>query len=200
MGAPECQHIFVLECSESSKSDWNYVRKLLASKYFAIDFHRTKLTPEYLGGKTNYGSDQIKKKIIDDINRYPGKTFVHFIFDVDRGLTKDKALNGKIIDYIDGLVLPKKSSKDIVWFNKSIELVVLGRPVAESKKVETAIAFYTQGCYELNEKNMLALSGAELCHPGKSNLLTVLYQSLPIGDKAKVLRDSLKCKSKKKTS
>ena len=191
MSTLDCQHIFVLECSESSKSDWNYVRKLLASKYFAMDLGRTKLTPLYLGGKTNYSSLDVKKRIDDCANRYCGKTYIHFVFDVDRGLTKDRSLNQQIVAYIEGLTFPKKAKADIIWFNKTIELVVLGRPVAEGRKVQMSEHFYTQGAYELNEKNFLALFGEGLCAPGHSNFLTVLFTSIPIGKKAMPLVESL---------
>ena len=196
MGA--CQHIFVLECSEASKSDWRYVQKLLASKYFALNFNADKLTPVYLDGKTNYRSDEAKRKIENYINRYPGKTYVHFVFDVDQDSLKNQSLNQSIEDYVASLSLPKKALKDIIWFNPTIEWVVLGHFVPKREKVVTAERFYTQGGYELNENNFSALCGRGFSMPRQSNFLSVLYECMPMGKNVKALQKSSGDKKAKK--
>ena len=181
------QHIFVVECNKTSKSDWYYIRKLLTSSYFSIDLQTTPLHPVFMDGKTNYASEDVKNEINSLIQAFPERSSVHFVFDVDRGLTKDKKLNEKIIAYLSGQVFAKGIVPDIIWFNKNIECVLLGHSVSDNKKAETARNFYTQGHCELDEAHMEALHYEGFPKIDTSNILVVLYSQLPIGKKAKPL-------------
>lgn len=129
------------------------------------------------------------------IQAFPERSSVHFVFDVDRGLTKDKKLNEKIIAYLSGQVFAKGIVPDIIWFNKNIECVLLGHSVSDNKKAETARNFYTQGHCELDEAHMEALHYEGFPKIDTSNILVVLYSQLPIGKKAKPL---IKTNEKKK--
>ena len=188
------QHVFVLECDEASKTDYYYLLKILRSSYFDINFVETKLSYVYLGGKTSVLNDEKLGEIKGLINRYGGQTHVHFVFDSDRRLTKDKALNKDIVEHINGLSLPKGATSDIIWFNRNIEAVCLGRSVGSKSKVKEAERFYTSGQVVMDEKHLKILS-SEAQSPG-SNILKVLYQYLPIGKKAKSILDAIKKKKK----
>ena len=94
------QHIFVMECSSASRSDYLYIRKLMNSAYFAPNDGSILLSPVFLDGKTNYNHIDRERDVLNLISSYPGPSFVHYVFDVDRGLRKDKTLNDKIEAYV----------------------------------------------------------------------------------------------------
>ena len=184
-----CQHVFALECDEQSKSDWYYIRKLLFSDYFGFDRNEVKLSPVYMGGKMNYCKAAIKQSINYYISAYPGKTYVHFVFDFDR--SKDKALNQEIASYIKDVVFNKGAKADIIWFNRSIEQVALGKTVARRDKVDEAKKFYASKGFGINEAVMSSLLREGDLQEGQSNVLSVLYRFLPIGQGALAIKKRL---------
>lgn len=178
------QHIFILECSASSRTDYLYIRKLLNSVYFAPNDGSLLISPVYLDGKTNYNNPSREKDVLNHISSYPGKSYVHYVFDIDRGLRKDKSLNAEIERYVNAKRYCDTIVPDIIWFNKNIEQVILGHSVSDNKKVIAAIEFNAKGKVNLDKRSMNLLSNLDLNTEGSSNFLSVLYPLIPPGKKA----------------
>lgn len=132
--------IFVIETTESNDSDKMYISKYLNTRF-------PQLTSEsdivvnwvYLNGKANYKKANIEKKIKYYESRYltyhPGSNdlYVLYCIDIDAVDTnKDNIkLNKEINEYcsINGF--------NLIWFNKTIEHVFLGRLIHQAKNKKT---------------------------------------------------------------
>ena len=134
--------LFVVETKESNDSDKMYINKYLTTRY-------PQVTPGanisvqwvYMNGKTNYKNGSVCKKITDKIagyKRYPqhdDRIHVAYCIDIDSG-AESKKLNKEIEEYC------KDNEYHLIWFNKTVEQVFLGKLIHQSKnKKNEAISF-----------------------------------------------------------
>ena len=162
------------------------------SAYFAPNDGSILLRSVFLDGKTNYNHIEREKDVLNLISSYPGPSFVHYVFDVDRGLRKDKTLNNKIEAYVKKKRYRKMIIPDIIWFNKNVGQVLLGHFVADNKKVTTAIKFNANGKVVLDEQTMMTLSTLNPMVAPSSNFLAVMYPLIPPSKKAAAIWKKLR--------
>lgn len=130
------QLIILVEANSKSKSDFKYIDKVLRT-LFVID-SSIKINPIYMGSKTKYA--QFNKKIKIEIDKYYGESNVIMCIDIDnpsQNLDQQK-LTLNIMEYC------KKNDIDLVWFNKTIEDVFLGKVISRNKDIE-ANKFLSKG-------------------------------------------------------
>lgn len=79
------------------------------------------------------------------------KTYVVYCLDVDNSL-KDEINNADVINYC------KENNYELVWFNKDVEDVFLGKQISDSKKTKEAANFAKQN--KIQQLNIKLLN----CH------------------------------------
>jgi len=131
------QLIIVVETNKECDSDWMYIYSAL--KRFYLIGQDIKLNQIYLGGKTNYQSNKIKKKI-DSLIRAKKESYnkVIYCMDVDNNNKEDITRNTSINVYCE------KNNYDVVWFNKNIEEVFLDMKINDKDKSKKAKDFVTK--------------------------------------------------------
>ncbi len=122
------QLIILVEANNKSKSDYKYINKVLRH-YFTID-SSIKLNPIFMGSKTKY--NQFENKIKTEKSKYFGKTEVIMCIDIDN--PSQNLHQQKLTDDIKVYCI--KNNIDLVWFNKTIEDVFLGRVISRNKDNE----------------------------------------------------------------
>lgn len=161
--------VFVFESNKRSQTDYHYVRAILKEKY---DRGKYRDYPIFAGSKSMLLED---KPIANKVSEIKKKTMVRpevVVFaDVDSGFLNDFKLNKKIEKHC------KENNYNLVWFNRNIEEVVLGRIVNEKDKVKIAENFTISRL----EKN--AMAKMNVVNPfalyKTSNLFPVLDKILP---------------------
>jgi hypothetical protein len=154
------QLIVVVEANAKSQSDFVYVSALLKCRYALA--HSVRITPVYLGGKGNYSRKEA------EINKWKrkykfGPSRVVFVLDTDFGKT-GAGLNPDIEQYC------KRNGYDLVWMNRDIEEVFLGRCC--SNKTEEAERFARQN--RIKDVDLEKLGKRDpTSQKGTSNLLLV---------------------------
>lgn len=131
--------IFVVETTENNDSDKMYISKYIQSCCPQLkDSPENNLSWVYLGGKGNYKKGSIIKKIDKLIERYyrfhmnENKTHVIYCIDVDdTSQTSTSEENKRINNEIKSFC--KKKNYELVWFNRTIEEVFLGRVIKQAK-------------------------------------------------------------------
>ena len=140
--------VFVVETTENNDSDKMYI-----SKYISICCPQLKESPDnllswvYLNGKGNYRKGSVLKKVNDLIARYnrfhpnENDTYVLYCVDIDdTNQTASAEENKQINKEIEAFC--RKEGYELVWFNRTIEEVFLGRTVKQAKdKKREANAF-----------------------------------------------------------
>lgn len=135
--------VFVVETNEKNDSDRMYVNKYLTTRYTQVTSDAEIVVKwVYMNGKTNYTTGSVCKKvsdIVDGYKRYPhhdDKIHVIYCIDIDSG-TDSVKLNKEI----EAFCCRKKYH--LIWFNKTIEQVFLGKSIHQSKnKKKEAVSFY----------------------------------------------------------
>lgn len=170
------QLIFVVEADGRSRSDWNYIRKILESAIFTFNPFSVRETPVFLDGKYNYAHNDVQKEISDNIKRFSGMTHVIYVFDTDEASVKNKKKNKGITDYCGALSYPNS----IVWFRETIEKVLLGHRVSDYEKPSTSLDFHNRGKLDVSPEAIYRLSRPTYSKTQESNVLCVLKDLLPI--------------------
>lgn len=127
--------IFVVETNEKNDSDKMYISKYLTTRYPQVSLDSSIVVKwVYMNGKTNYSKKGVENKVKDYKSRYdkyhPGNNDVYVIYciDIDDLSNKDCVrLNSEVIEYC------KTKQYRLIWFNKTIEHVFLGKIIHQSK-------------------------------------------------------------------
>lgn len=173
------QLVFCVEADAQSKSDFMYIRSLV-DEYYIVDQSSIKLSPVYMGGKGNYSSKKIKRRIDElkkhyDISSDNNRTVIIFCFDCDNydKKTEDKSFLQAAEQYCDNF------GYKFVWFCRDIEDVFWGKHVSDNQKKSEAVKF---------------TSGRHVGNVNLDNLRTSKYRR-KCSNLAIVLDDLLKTKS-----
>lgn len=149
------QIILCYESRPAADTDFIYIKSFLDFEYPAAK-RKFKLTKISLETKTKYNSKKIKASIKTNTNNYAHmhpneKTYVVYCLDVDNSL-KDEINNADVINYCE------ENNYELVWFNKDVEDVFLGKQISDSKKTKEAANFAKQN--KIQQLNIKLLN----CH------------------------------------
>ena len=151
-----------------------YIRAFI-DRFFKIDEY-VKITPIYLDGKGKYNSGKIERKISKIKNDYCfGNSFVIFCYDTDNldSSPEDQAFDKKITDYC------ANNKYELVFFNRDIEEVFLGKRVDKSQKTSEATKFLrSRKIYGVDQK----MFQSERKVRNRSNLFIVINNILGEND------------------
>ncbi len=137
--------VFVVETTHTNDSDKMYINKYLVSRFPQVETC-TDIVVQwvYLNGKTNYKNNSIERKINNYKTGYlryhPQSRDIHVIYCIDVDDTdknRDSArLNSEIFKYCSD------KGYRLVWFNKTIEHVFLGKLIHQAKDKKTEARNY----------------------------------------------------------
>ena len=128
--------IFVIETTESNDSDKMYISEYLNTRFpQRASCSDMVVKWVYLNGKTNYKKGNIEKKIKDYKTRYlsyhPNSKDIYVLYcmDIDAVdlIVDNVKLNNEIKEYC------LKCGYQLIWFNKTIEHVFLGKIIHQAK-------------------------------------------------------------------
>ena len=161
--------IIVLETKNDNGSDYLYYKSIL-SRFYQERGTGVKLQPVFMNSKTNYKS--IGSKIAYYQNQYASENHVIYFCDYDKPeLNFDqRMLNNDIIQFCNN------NNYDLVWFNRTIEDVLIGKIITDNK-TKIALNFYKDDKIYNVDENKLYSKDLPLSH--KSNVLTILDVYLP---------------------
>jgi hypothetical protein len=168
------QLIFVVETTETAKTDTFYIKGVLDEYY---NVNNNKITFVYLGGKYNYKKNRPQndiKKYIKDYKHFSyGDSYVIYVLDKDKGEKSED--DAKYILEIEDYC--KDNDYEIIWFVRDIEDVFWGYRVTSRRKKEAAYLFSRQLQIKNVEKRNLSAPNNVNKRP-KSNILTILNEYL----------------------
>lgn len=162
--------IIVLETKNKDGSDYVYFKSIL-SRFYKERGTGISIKPVFMNGKGNY--DNVESKIRELIKQYDGVHKVIYFFDIDNtNLNYDqKELNNDINEYC------KSKNYEVVWYNKTIEDVLIGEVITKDKTKIANKFFSTNRINSINEE-MLNVSKFELITSKKSNVKYILDKYL----------------------
>ena len=158
------QLILMAETKTKDGSDYKYIKEFI-NEYYGI--RGNKLSPIPLHGKANYRK---KAKIIEQyVAGYIGESYVIIFIDIDSPTYNmdQKFLNQEIIDYCN------KMGYQLVWFNKSIENVFLGKIIKKNKEKE-ADDFLRKNKIKKVDLNKMSVPYFNYSREGESNIKVIL--------------------------
>lgn len=165
------QLIFVVETDNKTKSDDRYISKLINNRY-DLSTNNYKIQFVHMGGKDKYKEDFV----IEEINGYlvensDGENNVIYCFDTDKINVEytDKDNFKKKKEYC------KSKGYKLIWFNHTIEKVLLNKTVESNKKKQESIKYLNRGI--IVDENRLKATNEE--HSDKSNIYGILDTLLP---------------------
>lgn len=164
------QIIFVFETKNSNGSDYLYYKAIM-DRFYKERGTGIKIQQVFMNGKGNY--EKINKSIITYMNRYQGQTKVVYFLDVDCNNINNnyQEFNAKIIKYCE------ENEYEIVWFNKTIEEVLIGNIITRNK-TEKAKDFFLKNKISQIEISKLNISNYKQLKNKESNVLTILDKYL----------------------
>lgn len=165
------QLLFCVEADRQSKTDWVYIHDTI--DWFYKITNDISIKPIFMGGKTNYRRDKVKRQIREHINAYRknGRTFVIYCIDTDElSADPDRAREfSEIQKYCE------KNECGFIWFCRNIEEVFWGKEVERSEKLEYAKRFRNNSkISEVKESNLNRQQQVNCT----SNILDILNQIL----------------------
>lgn len=124
-----------------------------------------------MNGKGNY--NKVESKIINLIKQYDGQNKVIYFFDIDNtNLKYDQTkLNNEIIKYC------KEKDYEVVWYNKTVEHVLIGDLITKDKTKIANNFFITNQINKIDEKS-LSINKFEQITYKKSNVKYILDKYL----------------------
>ena len=167
------QIIFVVETNKQTASDDRYIKKLIDLRYSLNN--EIQICYVHMDGKDKYN----KKGVISEINKHcrnnkNGVNHVIYCFDTDnmRASPAEKNNFKHKKDYC------KDNLYDLIWFNTTIEFVILNKEISDKQKKDESIRF--------QKLNKVIINISKLCHEnelyehqGYSNFYSVLDNYLP---------------------
>lgn len=162
--------VIVLETKNKEGSDYLYFKSIM-SRFYQERGTGISIKPVFMNGKGNY--KKVEPKIKNYINQYDGQHKVIYFFDIDSTDLKydQKELNNKIREYC------KSQEYEVVWFNKTVEDVLLG-DVITKEKTKIATDFFLNNKIINVDKNKLNIIKFEVITNKKSNVLFILDKYL----------------------
>ena len=162
--------IVVLETKNKEGSDYIYFKSVL-SRFYQERGTGIVIKPIFMNGKGNY--DKVESKIREWINKYEENYHVIYFFDVDNTELKcdQHKLNKEISDYCS------QKNYDIVWYNKTVEDVLLGDVIVKNKTKIANNFFITNKINSIKEEN-LNIKQFDLITYKKSNVKYILDKYL----------------------
>ena len=162
--------IMVVETKNKEGSDYYYLKSII-DYYYQVRCSGISIKYIFMNGKGNY--ERINNKIKLLIKQYSGKTKVIYFFDVDyQDLKYDQTqLNININNYCIN------NKYEAVWFNRTIEEVLIGKIIIKDKTKIAKDFFYNDRINNL-DKNSLIIDKYELITIKKSNILNILDKYL----------------------
>lgn len=160
--------ILVFECNSVSLSDYKYVRFLINARY-KDNRHLEKICA---GSKTSIYSTKTRNKIHNILKRYSGDDDIVEIVlfaDLDKGTKEDKKRNEEIKKFALLFNIPCY----IVWFNRDIEEVFLGRRVDKKDKSKEAEKYYSKKDQTIPAESKLTVDNPEN-KLSSSNIILIL--------------------------
>lgn len=163
------QLIILVETKSKDGSDCIYLREFFKKFYGGL--RGTKLSFIPMNGKTNYFNKE--NEIISFKKIYSGESKVIIAIDIDNPelLLDQKTINKNIVNYC------KNKGYELVWFNKTIENVFLGKIV---KRDKNKIALNYSKNQLINKVRIDSFSKNDFneCRQGESNLKTIIDKLL----------------------
>ena len=164
------QIIAVLETKNRDGSDYLYFKSII-NRFYVERGTGIPINPVFLNGKGNYLRQE--KQIREKIKGYAENSKVIYFFDVDSPDIKSdqQQLNNDIINHC------KSTNREVVWFKRTIEEVMLGQVITKNKNKE-AYSFLKRNLIDRVDAKKLYISEFDLLTDGKSNVLFVLDKYL----------------------
>lgn len=162
--------IIVLETKNKDGSDYVYFKSIL-SRFYKERGTGISIKPVFMNGKGNY--DNVESKIRELIKQYDGVHKVIYFFDIDNtNLNYDQEeLNNNINEYC------KSRNYEVVWYNKTIEDVLIGKVITK-EKTKIANKFFSSNRINSINEELLNVSKFELITSKKSNVKYILDKYL----------------------
>lgn len=162
--------IIVLETKNKDGSDYIYFKSIL-SRFYKERGTGISIKPVFMNGKGNYVN--VESKIRELIKQYDGNYKVIYFFDIDNTNLKydQKELNNDINEYC------KSKNYEVIWYNKTIEDVLIGEVVTKDKTKIANKFFSTNQINSINEE-FLNVNKFELITSKKSNVKYILDKYL----------------------
>lgn len=164
----DIQLIIVVETNKECDSDWMYIYS--AINYFYNINQDVKLTPVYMNGKSNYCKRSVTHKIeYYKSSKKNANNVVVYCFDIDNDDYENAKRNDEINEYCIS------NGYELIWFNKDIEDVFLGKSVNKRIKGEEATRFVRKN--EINNIKEMILNDRKI-NRHRSNLLMIIDKYL----------------------
>jgi hypothetical protein len=130
-----------------------------------------KFSPVFLGGKNNY--DKCLSRISTLIKKYgsPKDSIVIMCFDTDLGGDGEK-YNKSINQFC------RCNGYQLVWFNRVVEEVFLGKKISNKDKKREAEKFLRESKIEMTDWDKCLHKGLSQ-EPGTSNIISIFDDLLP---------------------
>ena len=166
------QIIFCVETNNKCESDKFYIRETI-KRFFNYDYAMVKFTFVFMGGKYNYNSSAVEKKIsrhiIDYSNSVNNRSVVIYCVDCD-----DYDINQRDRGFLEeiGRYCSDNLYK-LVWFCKDIERVYTGEKIPDKEKKKRAVQFVAKK--EVGYVNKESLTAVRYGQ-NRSNILRVLNE------------------------
>lgn len=163
--------VVVLETKNKSGSDFYYLKSIL-QKFYKERGSGIKIQPVFMNGKGYYRN--IEKNIKNFTKQYLGDNKTIYFCDIDSEDLEfnQQQLNKEIIEYCNS------NGFEIVWFNKTIEDVLIGNTIAKNKS-KIAEDYYIKNKIKDVNINNLNIETFNKITQHKSNVLSVLDKYLP---------------------
>ena len=162
--------VVVLETKNKEGSDYIYFKAIL-NRFYKERGTGISIKPIFMNGKGNY--DKVDNKINHLVSQYDGRCEVIYFIDVDNTDLKfdQQQLNRDIINYCE------KKNYEIVWYNRTVEDVLLGE-IVKKNKTEMAYKFFDENKINTIDEELLSINKFDLITIGKSNVKYVLDKYL----------------------
>lgn len=165
------QYIICVESNSQCQSDYIYVKSLIRFRY-KLPAMAPKFSPVFLGGKNNY--DKCLFRISTLVKKYGSSkdSVVIMCFDTDLGGDSEK-YNESINRYC------LSNGYQLVWFNRVVEEVFLGKKISSKDKRRTAEDFLRKNMVEMIDWDKCLHTGLTK-EPGTSNIVSIFDGLLPL--------------------
>lgn len=163
------QLLICVETRKQADTDWVYIEAII-DEFFDVN-NEVSIKPVYMGSKSKYNSNKVKKDIQQKIKEFDGKTSVLYCIDTDNydSNIADKRMLKEITTYC------KDNKYALAWFCKDIEEVLWHESVTKDDKVTKAAEFIRTKRIDMLKKSNLQISDIQrYC----SNILSVLEKLL----------------------
>lgn len=162
--------IILLETNNKDGSDYLYFKSII-SRFYEERGTGISIKPIFMNGKGNY--NKIDTKIKNYINQYDGLSQVIYFFDVDSTNIKydQRKLNNDIIKYCES------KKYEIVWYNKTVEDVLIGNVITKNK-TKIANDFFLKNYIMQVDERKLNIKEFELMKHQESNVKYILDKYL----------------------